>query len=120
MGENTWYGTRLSCRYEKPYIPAQGSRALAQLENHGAERGQRRGGSSLLRQEKIPEAFANPKKTRQSLLTGAVVRAYAITGARDKSHEGEVKLRASNAHDGASPDRARGSLPAARRRIENS
>jgi len=66
--------------------------AVVQSSYHGAA------GTLLMSQQKVPEAIAHLEEDEDNPYSLELLsRAYSITGASDKRHEVEVKLRSSNA-----------------------
>jgi tetratricopeptide (TPR) repeat protein len=66
--------------------------AVVQSSYHGAA------GTLLMNQQKIPEAIAHLEEDEDNPYSLELLsRAYSISGASDKRHEVEVKLRSSNA-----------------------
>ena len=66
--------------------------AVVQSSYHGAA------GTLLMGQQKVPEAIAHLEEDEDNPYSLELLsQAYSITGASDKRHEVEVKLRASNA-----------------------
>jgi hypothetical protein len=65
--------------------------AVVQSSYHGAA------GTLLMSQQKIPEAIVHLEEDEDNPYSLELLsRAYSISGAKDKKHEVEVKLRASN------------------------
>jgi hypothetical protein len=65
--------------------------AVVQSSYHGTA------GTLLMNKRKVPEAIVHLEEDEENPYSLELLsRAYSITGARDKRHEVEVKLRASN------------------------